>query len=105
MPAFDSNLFIVGVIGGALPDVIRIIKAKYKRRIPGYLKRTTFWLGFVLSLVLGGLAVWLLGAEDGKAALAMGFAAPEVISRLASKPEVVDRGPDQPFDLREWWSI
>jgi hypothetical protein len=104
MPAFQLNLFILGVVGGALPDVIRIIKMKDQESLPNYLKKVNFWLGLFLLVLLGGLAAWLLGAQDPKTAIGMGFAAPEAFSRLAAKTEDPDRGDGLQFNLRDWWA-
>ena len=98
------NAIIFGCLGGLLPDILRIIKSRYKSKIPQYLTRFNFWLGIILLVIIGGLTAWLMGAEGPKEAIAFGFAAPEVISKLAAKSvETVDRG-EIPFRLRQWWA-
>jgi hypothetical protein len=94
-----------GCIGGFLPDVLRIIKGRYEST-PGYLKSGTFYLGLVLLVALGGFAAWLLGANEIKEAVAYGFAAPELISKLGA-----DTNPDRGdaasgrISLRQWWGV
>jgi hypothetical protein len=61
-----------------------------------------FWIGFGLLLVLGIAAAWLGEAKEIKEALAYGFSAPEIISRLLSK-STGDRGSIS--SIRNWWSV
>jgi len=106
MPHFYLRMFILGVVGGALPDVIRIIKAHHNLSFPKYLKRAIFWFGFFLLLALGGFAAWLFSAQNAKEAILFGFAAPELFSRLASKQGPADRhGTEFSVGFRDWWSI
>ncbi len=103
MPPFDVPFIILGILGGALPDILRIIKTRHEKNLPTYLKSANFWLGFFLLLAIGGLAAWLLAAKDAKQALAFGFSAPEILSKLLANPKV-ERIGKVVFDLREWWS-
>ena len=103
MPPFDVSLIILGILGGALPDILRIIKTRHGKNLPTYLKNINFWLGFFLLLAIGGLAAWLLGAKDAKEAFAFGFGAPEILSNLLATPKV-ERTGAVVFGLREWWS-
>ena len=66
MPPFDLTIALVGCFGGLLPDVLRLIKNKYKATLPAYLKRSPFWIGLILQVLLGGLMAWLLGARKGE---------------------------------------
>jgi hypothetical protein len=104
----DSTLILVGCAGGALPDVIRIIKDRYKTEFPAHLKSANFWMGFILLVLLGGVAAWLGGATGTKEALAFGFGAPEGISRLLASNEPVTRsgGAGELFQTtRRFWSF
>jgi hypothetical protein len=99
-----SNMVALGCVGGLIPDVIRIVKNRHKNRVLGYLKHFNFWLGLLLLIALGGFAAWLLGAEKAKEALAYGYAAPELISRvLAGSADPADRGDESAFSLLKWW--
>lgn len=101
-----ETLFIIafGCIGGFLPDVLRIIKGRHDAA-PGYLKSGTFYLGLALLVALGGFAAWLFGANEAKEAVAYGFAAPEIISKLGADVNP-DRGDAASGNtsLRQWWS-
>lgn len=96
-----NQLILFGCIGGILPDVLRFVKNRYEPA-PMFYKFWTFWLGLLFLVALGGFSAWLGGATEVKQALAYGFAAPEIISKVLSKPGGADRGAR--FDLREWWS-
>jgi len=85
---------VLGCVGGALPDVVRVIKS---RELPA--SSGGFWLGLILQVALGGFVSWLAAATTAKEAVAYGFAAPEVITRLVSTTRQ-ERGE---FNLREWW--
>ena len=99
------DMVALGCVGGLIPDALRIIKSRHKRKIPAYLKHFNFWFGFILLIALGGFAAWFLGAEKAKEALAYGYAAPELISRVFSErtTEPADRGDEGTFSLLKWW--
>jgi hypothetical protein len=98
------NMVILGCIGGFIPDAIRIIKSRHKNKIPSYLKHLNFWVGLGLLVALGGFAAWFLDAVKAKEALAYGYAAPELVSRILSErtTEPADRG-EGTFSLLSWW--
>ncbi len=98
------GILACGLVGGLIPDLLRFVKYKYKKDFPSYLRYPTFWIGLVVSLALGALTAWLLSATTPLQAIACGFSAPEILSRVLSKrATAVDRGPDE-FDLRKWWA-
>jgi hypothetical protein len=100
------TMIILGCVGGAIPDVIRIIQNRHKPELPDYVGSMNFWLGLVLLVLLGGFAAWLGGASDYKAALAFGFAAPEIVSRLLSSgPGVKGPGTGVGDDTRRFWAF
>lgn len=106
MASFDVFIFGLGCCGGLLPDVLRLIKNRHTGTLPTYFKKINFWLGVLLLVVLGGFAAWLMQATDAKEAVALGFAAPQVISSLAAKSEGgKDRGimETSKLELRTWW--
>lgn len=96
MPTFNLTIALVGCLGGLLPDVLRLIKNRYKATLPAYLKRAPFWTGLALQVLLGGVTTWLLGADKASYALVVGYAAPQLITQLVAgaltKKEPVDRG-------------
>jgi len=79
-----DQVWIFGLVGGAIPDVIRLIQGRYAETLPNYLKNLNFWLGFAFLVATGGLVAWLGKSQSIQAALAYGFAAPEILSRLLS---------------------
>jgi hypothetical protein len=99
----DWMMVVGGCVGGAIPDAIRIVQGRYSGPLPGYVWTVNFWLGFILLLLLGGFASWLGDAKAIKEALAYGFAAPEIISRLlsSSTPPTLG-GPGG--TIRHFWS-
>lgn len=99
-----TSLVLLGCIGGLIPDAIRIIKSRHKNRIPTYLKHLNFWIGIILLIALGGFAAWLSDAGKAREALAYGYAAPELVSRLLAQrsAEPPDRG-EGTFSLLGWW--
>jgi hypothetical protein len=100
-------MIIFGCVGGLLPDIIRIIKNHPSPSLPDYIKSASFWIGLFMLVILGALAAWILEASSVKQALAYGFAAPELISRIladqAGNALALASGPGG-FGLRKWWA-
>ena len=111
MPEFQLSFFLLGCLGGVLPDILRLIRNKDKGNIPDYLKKGGFWLGLVLQVGVGGLTAWILSSTTAKDALIYGYAAPQVLTQLASalKSERVERvvsettAAPRKFNLLSWW--
>jgi hypothetical protein len=111
MPELKWDMVIFGGVGGLLPDILRLIQNRYAVSTPAYLKSPIFWVSVILLVLLGGFSAWLLGAGDVKQALAYGFGAPEIISRVLGKiAGGVDRGVDRGAEgktvdlkLTDWW--
>jgi hypothetical protein len=98
-----KTAFLLGCAGGAIPDVIRFCKQRYKDELPKIYKRWHFWLAFVFLVLLGGIAASLAGAQVWHAALAYGFTAPEALSRLLSSGPVTLSKPHNV--ISRWWSF
>jgi hypothetical protein len=103
MPLYE----MVGLscVGGILPDVLRIIAARYDGP-PKYLEKPFFWISLFLLVLLAGGTALLVKPTGTVEALAVGFGAPEVISKLLSRPS--DRGDGKTSlvaDLRSWWAV
>ncbi len=77
-----NEFLLYGLIGGAIPDLLRIINNRYQLSLPAYLKSINFYLGFIFLLVLGMVTVQLLEANSITEALSYGYSAPQVISGL-----------------------
>ncbi|MDX8437771.1 hypothetical protein RFN25_30680 [Mesorhizobium abyssinicae] len=102
----DWTIAIVGCAGGAVPDVLRLIKARHEGA-PEYLKHRFFWIMFFVLVVGGGACAVLSGARDFQSALALGFGAPEILSRLASSSssDRGDAGGSAISMIRSWWRL
>ena len=103
MPPYE----IVGLscLGGILPDFLRIIAARYDGP-PKYLRSLFFWISLFLLILLAGGTALLVKPTGTVDALAVGFGAPEIISKLLSRP--ADRGNGKTSlvaDLRSWWAV
>jgi hypothetical protein len=72
---------LLGCLGGAVPDVLRIIAARYKEA-PDYIRRPFFWIAWAMLIALGGLCSMLAEPISAVAALSVGYSAPEIVSRL-----------------------
>jgi hypothetical protein len=83
---------MLGCLGGTVPDVLRIIAARYKRP-PDYLWQPFFWIGLAMLVALGGLCTVLYGPTRALEALSIGYSAPELVSRLlgSNKPTAARR--------------
>jgi hypothetical protein len=79
------QVVLAGVAGGAFPDILRVIRLRHEPDKASYLRTGTFWLGFALLLFAGGVAAYLTNQTTPLTivtALAVGFTAPEVLSRF-----------------------
>ncbi len=115
--------FLYGLIGGLIPDAIRIINNRYNPVLPEYLKSSSFYIGTLLLVVLGGGAAFLLQADSVVDALAMGYSAPQIVSSvLQQKANIIAppaaggdsgaRGGPDMFEteekkptMRDWWGM
>jgi hypothetical protein len=102
MPNFDIALVALGALGGLLPDAVRFAK-KRQEGFPGWFRKPGYWVGLAVLVVLGALAAWLGQASNWQAAIAMGFTAPEVITRLFGSDSAQTRGVGG-FNIFRWWS-
>lgn len=69
------------IAGSLLPDIIRLAKNRYGS-IPDYLGNINFYIGLILLVGLGVLAVYLKQPTDELETLAIAFSAPQIISSL-----------------------
>jgi hypothetical protein len=111
-------LVLCGCGGGLLPDMLRLVNARYENGALPYLRSWRFWVSLAMLVPLGGLAAWLLESRTPLQAVAFGYAAPELLSRVLSREAgarggaAADRGesfavpsPQGAFQaIREWWA-
>lgn len=104
----DWGFVAVGCAGALLPDLIRIAKNRYDPGLPAYLKSPNFLLGLLVLIILGGIAAIVVQPMTWHAALAYGYAAPELISRALSERTPKGGGGASPLGgggspLLSWW--
>jgi len=109
-----QGIVLLGMAGGLLPDVVRVVRERYDAAVPAFLRNPKFYISLVLGVLLGGFAAWLLQAGSAKDAVIYGFAAPELLTRLASTAApgaegTVLRGETpsaakRRASLLDWWS-
>jgi len=100
----------LGCAGGLLPDVLRLVDGRYGPP-PEYLGRAIFWTSLVILTLIGGLAAYLVQPASVAEALAVGFSAPEILSKLLRReptpPSALPPNASaaaKPTSLRAWWS-
>ena len=107
MPEFDLEIFILGLIGGVLIDLGRLLKNRYRQPVLRRLGSPTVWQSMAVLGLIGGFVAWLLDSSTAIASLTAGYTAPDFISSLASKDASssgVRRAPNSSFNnLLEWW--
>jgi hypothetical protein len=100
MPDVDMMFIALGAVGGLLPDAIRFAKQR-QEGFPEWFRKIGYWVGLLVLVALGAFAAWLGQATNWQSALAMGFGAPELISRVLGSEKAQDRG--NGFPVRRWW--
>jgi len=99
------SIFIIGCVGGLIPDVMRVIQKRHEPELPTFLWSANFWVGLILLVLVGGVAAIIGQAADWKQALAIGYAGPEFLSRaLASKPVTLSSAGSAAV-IRRWWAF
>ena len=92
------KLLLVGCAGGVIPDLIRFAKSRYDTSIADYFKHWNFWLGLLVLVALGGLAVVFGDPATTTQALALGYAARNFSrgSSLSNQPNALRRESSSP---------
>lgn len=110
----EKQIILFSLLGAIIPDVLRIIKARHDPQLPAHLKSPSFYVGLALLMGIAIAAVYLSEAKTTKEALAIGFSAPEIVSRLLGShkvdPGVMDAarrgmGDTARKPMRGWWGI
>jgi len=103
MPPFNGMFMGLGVFGALLPDAIRFAQGR-QDGFPRWFAKPGYWAGLFVLLALGAAAAYFGQPGDWKAAIAMGYGAPEFLSRLFAKDAVQVKGGADEFPVRRWWS-
>lgn len=80
----NISLYLMAAVGGLLPDALRLLawaRSDAHDRGPIPLEDPGVWIGSLIQAGLGMLAVFALEATTVLQALAMGYAAPEFLTR------------------------
>lgn len=101
----DTTMILLGCAGGLLPDILRLVKGRHDPNIGDYWKSWSFRLGLFFAVVLGGLAVYLIKPTQVVEALAIGFSAPEILSRIFAKEQPSRDRDGGEMNMRTWWAI
>ncbi|MGE0456106.1 MAG: hypothetical protein AB7O37_22850 [Vicinamibacteria bacterium] len=103
----DWAILSLGLFGGLVPDMIRLARELRDKSAPSPLHAGLVASMAILGL-LGATCALVLDAKNAKEAIAFGFSAPELLSRLASQPPPPGGNPGPKpggggFSLRAWW--
>lgn len=105
----DTKIVLAGLLGGFLPDVVRIVKERGTGDVPVYLTKWFTYVGLLLQIGLGAVAVYLVNATSIQQAILVGYAGPSIITNLVSKNERGGEGDKSLHDkglgtsLLRWW--
>jgi hypothetical protein len=79
------ELLIYAAIGGVIPDALRVLKwarSPEKNRPRSPLTDPAIYVGLIIQVLLGVLAAYLLAVTTPFQAVAVGYAAPDLLTRL-----------------------
>src|SRR5262249_3791795 len=79
----------LGCLGGAIPDILRVISLRYES-VPKYLYQWFFWISLILLIALGGVVSYWLDPTRAIDALAIGYSAPGILSKLLGSERARD---------------
>ncbi|MEK2602925.1 hypothetical protein [Burkholderia arboris] len=97
------QVFLWGCVGGAVPDVLRLIRSRHDGA-PKYVKTIFFWVMLFVLMVFGGIVSRYSGAAEIKQALAYGFSAPQIVTSLLGKAESDRSAKGLWLRIRGWWA-
>jgi hypothetical protein len=97
----------LGVLGGVLPDLIKAIRKRFRKR-PNYLATAWYWSMLVLLGLLGGAVAAFRHPHDAIEALAYGAAAPAFLTQIFAADDADHLGGDGQnrnliHRMRRWW--
>lgn len=108
-----TSFYLMALVGGLLPDALRLLawaRTDVRDRGPIPLKDPGVWIGSFIQAGLGMLAVFALEATTVLQALAMGYAAPEFLTRAFAavlkerdQSHLSEAAPPTLRLLQVWW--
>lgn len=111
------DVIAYAVIGGLIPDAIRILKWSRKaknRRGANPLRDPATYIGACIQVALGLFGAGLLAVTTPLQATAIGYAAPDILTRIlgsAARSQTVEMGaarnpqPSLTERLLAWWNL
>jgi len=114
--------WLLGGAGGLFPDLLRILNIITSGQPLTGVFGWRFWVSLAILIPLGGFTAWLLEASTTIQALACGFSAPEILTRVLSDssnlppggtgrsgpPATQSAAPGTQVSepgLRSWWAV
>lgn len=83
---FDSTVFLLGIVGGSLAELLKWYQLRESPQFPHYARKFVYWFVTGLMIVAGGILAVVHGIEVTRPLLALniGISAPLIIKGLAS---------------------
>lgn len=83
---FSPMVFLLGVTGGILAELLKWNELKYSENLPVYAKSPVYWIVTGLVALAGGVLAWAYGLDTANPLLAInvGISAPLILKGLAS---------------------
>jgi hypothetical protein len=101
--AFNITVFVLGIAGGALAELLKWYQMRESPNLPVYVKSLLYWIITILMILAGGVLALIQGVDATKPlqALNIGISAPLIIKGLAAatppaQPGTRDLGPPEP---------
>jgi hypothetical protein len=84
--SFNLVVFLLGIGGGVLGELLKWYQLKESPNLPEYAKSPLYWIVTVLMALAGGFLAWIWGIDPSKPFLALnvGISAPLILKGLAA---------------------
>jgi len=101
------SVFLCGVFGGFLGELLKWYNFRTVKKLPRYLKSPFYWFITILIILSGGLLAILYGYDDINAILAVniGLSCPLIVRTLAYNGAAVSDNSTRSFDMKSIKSL